>query len=460
MPISQLSPYTGGRWKIKARITIKSDIRKFSNARGEGQLAKIDLIDKAGTEISGTFFGRAVDRFYEMLIPQKVYYFSRGSVKAGNPRFDKTEFVITFDDNTEIQAAEEDQEIPGVKYTFVPLADIDGAQVNSTIDIKAVISEAREPFALTLKKDNSERVKRELVLWDDSGPDGSHFVELTIWGQNAHDNFEAGTVMFAKGMRVSEWNSAKTLNGSSGYELNPDNPDAFALQRKYQEKKPNPGPSAGRSKTLSGTRETIEAIKVADLDLGPPLAPGQPADPNGPRSVHRHFVLATLSNMPADRPPFYQACPEMVDSNRTDARTGEVQKRSCNRKVSQNGAVWECQSGHQCARPTARYLANRVQVVDHTGSHEVSFFDEAGRQIFGCEANEIADMWEDPSRADELSQRLSQLSWKRYLFRLSAKKEMWQDEQRVRLNAEEGALPNFTKEGQRMLAEVKAALQE
>ena len=67
-------------------------------------------------------------------------------------------------------------------------------KVSSLIDIKGVISEAREPFALTLKKDNSERVKRELVLWDDSGPDGSHFVELTIWGQNAHDNFEAGTV--------------------------------------------------------------------------------------------------------------------------------------------------------------------------------------------------------------------------------------------------------------------------
>jgi replication factor A1 len=463
MPIAGLSPYTNGRWRIKARVTLKSDIRKFNNARGEGQLFKIDLIDKAGSEISGTFFGRAVDRFFEMLRPQQVYYFSRGSVKMANKRFDKGEHVITFDENTSVDLAEEDQEIPGVNYNFVSIAEIDRLETGVLIDVKAVILEAREPMMITLRKDNAERAKRELVLWDDSGLDGSSFLELTIWGQNAHDNFEAGAVIMAKGMRVSEWNGNKSLNGGSGYELNPDNPQAFDLKRKFEEKRPNQAiGGAKRSNIGSGNRETCEEIRDADMHLGPAMQAGEAYNtaPGAPRSVHRHFVLATLTNMPSDRPPYYQACPEMVDRPApAGAQPGaEPQKRQCNRKMTQSGDSWQCQSGHCHQKPVARYLANRVQVVDHTGSLEVSFFDEAGRQIFGCEANEIAELWEDPSRDAELQKRLTQLSWKRFLFRVTSKREMWQDEQRVRLNCEEGAAPNFVKEGNRLLAEVKAAM--
>jgi len=249
------------------------------------------------------------------------------------------------------------------------------------------------------------------------------------------------------------------LNGSSGYELNPDNPGAFALKRKFEEKRPQGG-GQSRSKIASGARESIEEMREVDLNLGPPAVPGQALDPTGPKSVHRHTVMATLTNIPADRPPFYQACPEQVEKAQTSfSKPGDATTRTCNRKVTQNGNMWQCQSGHVCEKPMNRYLANRVQVVDHTGSLEVSFFDEAGRQIFGCEANEIAELWEDPSRDKELQAKLTSLSWKRYLFRISSKKETWQDEQRVRVNVEEGAAPNFLKEGQRMLAEVKAALE-
>jgi hypothetical protein len=44
------------RWTIKARVTNKSDIRRWSNAKGEGTLFSIDLLDEGGGEIRGTFF--------------------------------------------------------------------------------------------------------------------------------------------------------------------------------------------------------------------------------------------------------------------------------------------------------------------------------------------------------------------------------------------------------------------
>jgi hypothetical protein len=247
------------------------------------------------------------------------------------------------------------------------------------------------------------------------------------------------------------------LNGGSGYELNPDNQQAFALRRQFEEKMLTQSyQPAARTSTLMGNRKTIEEVVEEDKQLGPPPDRGQPFDPNGPKSYHRHLVMGTLTQMPMDRPPYYPACPGVVE--RTNAQ-GQAIQRPCNKKLNQDGPEWRCAEGHVCQRPTYRYLANRVQIVDPTGTVEVSFFDEAGRQIFGCEADELAALWEDPTRDLELQQKFSKLAWKRYVFKLSSKQETWQDEQRTRRNVEDGQKPDFAKEGSRMIAEIKEALQ-
>lgn len=43
LPISAITPYQN-RWTIKARVTSKSDIRRWNNARGEGHLFSMDLV--------------------------------------------------------------------------------------------------------------------------------------------------------------------------------------------------------------------------------------------------------------------------------------------------------------------------------------------------------------------------------------------------------------------------------
>uniref|UniRef100_A0A1B0BY64 Uncharacterized protein n=1 Tax=Glossina palpalis gambiensis TaxID=67801 RepID=A0A1B0BY64_9MUSC len=53
-PIASLSPYHN-KWVIKARVTAKSVIRSWSNARGEGKLFSMDLMDESG-EIRATAF--------------------------------------------------------------------------------------------------------------------------------------------------------------------------------------------------------------------------------------------------------------------------------------------------------------------------------------------------------------------------------------------------------------------
>jgi replication factor A1 len=436
---------------------MKSDIRKFSNARGEGQFFKIELVDKDGGEIMATFFGKAAgDRYFNFLQQHQVYYFGKGNVKPANKRFDKGDYVITFDENTQIEPAEPDDEIPGVKYSFVPLADVDRLDIGTIIDVKAIVYEARDPTTVTIRRTNEDKPKRDVVLWDDSGAEGS-FIEITIWGDRAHDNFEAGAVVFGKDFRISEWQGVKSLNVNQ-YELNPDHPEAFDLKRKFAEKRPSyAGGPARASKMLSGARqETIRECIDADMNLPPPAAPGQPADP---KSISRHFVMATIYSLPSDKAPYYAACPELVDSGRPAQGNEPPPKRQCNRKVTLEGQCWTCQSGHTCERPNHRYLFNRVQVSDHTGSMDISFFDECGKAVMGYDAEELAAIWDDPERADEVQQRLLKASYKRYVWRLKSSREVWQEETRTRVNGEAAMLPDYVKEGNRMLEDIKEALQ-
>lgn len=65
MPISGLSPYQN-KWVIKARVTAKAPIRHWSNAKGEGKLFSMDLMDESG-QIRVTAFRDLVDKFYDMI---------------------------------------------------------------------------------------------------------------------------------------------------------------------------------------------------------------------------------------------------------------------------------------------------------------------------------------------------------------------------------------------------------
>ena len=54
------------RWSIKARVTNKSNIRTYSNAKGEGKLFNVEFIDNTG-EIRASGFNEQLDKFYDML---------------------------------------------------------------------------------------------------------------------------------------------------------------------------------------------------------------------------------------------------------------------------------------------------------------------------------------------------------------------------------------------------------
>lgn len=64
-PISSLSPYQN-RWVIKVRVTSKTPIRSWNNAKGEGKLFSMDLMDESG-EIRATAFKEQCDKYFDLI---------------------------------------------------------------------------------------------------------------------------------------------------------------------------------------------------------------------------------------------------------------------------------------------------------------------------------------------------------------------------------------------------------
>ena len=102
-PIEGLSPYQNN-WTIKARVTHKSDIKTWSNQRGEGKLFNVTLMDETG-EIRATAFNAVVDELYDKLEEGKVYYVSKGRVNLAKKKFSnvQNDYEMNFEKNTVIE---------------------------------------------------------------------------------------------------------------------------------------------------------------------------------------------------------------------------------------------------------------------------------------------------------------------------------------------------------------------
>lgn len=133
-PISSLSPYHN-KWIIKARVTNKSTIRSWSNSRGEGRLFSMDLIDESG-EIRCTAFREMVDKFYDLIEVDKVYFITKCQLKQANKQFCnlKNEYEMTMTNETVVEECfADDGHVPKQSYNFTPIEKLKDAEVGKVV---------------------------------------------------------------------------------------------------------------------------------------------------------------------------------------------------------------------------------------------------------------------------------------------------------------------------------------
>lgn len=407
-PIEALSPYAH-KWTIKARVSHKGDIKTWHNKNGEGKLFSVNFLDESG-EIRATGFNDAVDQWYEMLQEGSVYYVSSPCrVQLAKKQFSNVnnDYELTFEKDTLVEKAEDNEGVPKVSYNFTTLADLQTVEKDTTIDCIGILSEVGEVSEIVSKTTSKPYSKRELTLVDNTGFN----VRLTIWGASAQ-SFEAApeSVIAFKGVKVSDFGGRSlSLLSSGSMTLDPDIDEAFKLKGWYD--------GAGRNEqfqshqntmgaaTSGGRKEdykTVAQVSEENLGMG--------------ESTDWFSIKATILYVKKDTVA-YPAC-----------RTTEPQP--CNKKVVETDpGQWRCE---KCDRawdaPDWRYIMS-INVGDHTGQLWLSCFNDVGVAIMGVPANELMALRDEGDERKQ-EQLFADANCKQLVFKCKAKMDNFQDQQR------------------------------
>lgn len=262
-PIASLSPYNN-RWTIKARCITKQDIRVFTNARGQGKVFSISLMDASG-EIRATAFNDAVTQFFPLFEVGRVYSISKGQVKIAKRGFGGSTSTGAIMSNPYDMSLEKDtivkpisgmdaSSVPTLTYLIIPLINLAECSKDSIVDVLGVITEVHPISSIVVKATGKQLTRRDLTIVDSSNCS----IRVTLWGKQAEDadgpDWNSEPVLAIKGAKVSDW-GGRTLNiiGSTQLSLQPMDLDSALTLRGWYD---TVGSTIAKSSTIRNLSST------------------------------------------------------------------------------------------------------------------------------------------------------------------------------------------------------------
>jgi replication factor A1 len=412
--ISQLNMYQN-RWTIKTRVVTKSDIRTWSNAKGEGSLFSVELLDSSGMDIRATLFKEAVDKFYNYFEVGKVYTISGGRLKVANARYNtcKCQYELSLDQNSEIHLVDDEGEIQTQSFEFVKIADLERVEAEKNVDLLAVVQEIGEVQNLTSKKTGKELQKADLTLVDDTGAS----VRLTLWGAeaiSAKSKIGINQVVGFRRARVSDY-GGKTLSGGTPFP-EPQIPETAQLQQWWDTQ----GSHGTTVKALSGggggggkmdtftDRKTIADIKNEGL--------GHNNEKGDYLSFKAHF---TFMKKDKEGGAWYPACPNKEDPCRNRCKVTQT-----------TDGNWECLRCHGVFPDCNRKWIFSATVADDSASTWVTIFNEDALTLFGgVLADEVFAQYDNQDLYDGHFAKATYTDW---VMKCKVKNEIVNDEPRLK----------------------------
>ncbi|KAF4121108.1 replication factor A1 [Geosmithia morbida] len=423
-PIEALSFFTH-KWTIKARVTLKSDIKRWQKANSEGKLFSVNLLDESG-EIKATGFNDQCDAFYDLLQEGSVYYISTPcKVALAKKQFTNlpNDYELTFERDTVIEKADDQSSVPQMRFNFCTIQELQSVEKDSTVDVIGVLKDAGEVSEIISKKDGRPFQKRELTVVDDTG----FSVRVTVWGKTA-TSFDANpeSVVAFKGTKVSDFGGKSLSLLSSGtMSVDPDIPDAHRLKGWYD--------SAGRGDNFAthqnsasmagatGRKDEITTIrKVKDDNLG--------------HDEQAYFTIIATNVFTKQDSFSYPACPSQGCNNKKVTELGD--------------GTWQCEKcniAHE--KPNHRYILS-INVADFTNHMWLTCFDEAARVVMGVPANELMEMRESDDAAFQSAFEAATLQ--KFNFRCRARMDTYGNTPKIRYQVLSVSAVDYKSEGDRL----------
>jgi replication factor A1 len=299
--------------------------------------------------------------------------------------------------------AEDQDSVPQVRYNFTTIGELDRVEKDTTIDTIGVLKEVGEVSEIISKTTSKPFQKRDLTLVDDS----LKSVRLTIWGNSAKDfDVNLESVIAFKGVKVSDFGGRSlSLLSSGSMTVDPDIDEAHKLKGWYdaqgRQDQFTSHATMGSAGTGAGRQEykTIQQVKDENIGMNSEAA--------------EYFNLkATTIYLKQDNFT-YPACAS----------------EGCNKKVIEiEVGEWRCENCDKTfPKPQYRYIMS-CNVSDHTGQIWLSCFDDSGKVIMNMDANALHELKENDETA--ATEAFSDATCKTYIFRVRAKMDTFQDQQR------------------------------
>ncbi|KAI0032815.1 replication factor-a protein [Vararia minispora EC-137] len=426
-PIEALSPYQNN-WTIKARVTQKSDIRHFSNARGEGKLFSVTFMDESG-DIKGTAFNAAAEDLYDRLQEGKVYYISKARVDIAKKKFSNNQYELGLNVNTEIEEVTDATQAPVIKYNFVKLQDLNDVEKDAMCDVIAVIKSAGDVGQITTKAQKT-LTKRELTLVDSS----QFAVRLTLWGKQA-ETFQATEqeIVAFKGVKVGDFGGRSlSMISTSMMELNPDIPEAHALKGWYID-----GGSDQSFRAYNREGDASGSVNRTEM-----------------RTIHE---AKTTFSEASEKPEYFSIRATVLTIKNDNIAYPACRSESCNKKVveDQSSNTWRCE---KCEKswdsPEYRYIIS-MAVADHTDQMWLQGFNDAGVAVLNMSADDLMMLKERDENA--FNNYMSKVQGKLYNIGVRAKQDTWNETTRIRYGITRIQPVDFVLETQSMLMLLKSS---
>lgn len=438
MAIEAISPYAN-TWTIKARVSFKLDMRTWTNQKGTGKLITIHFLDELD-EIRATAFNETAERAEKELQEGKVYYLSKALVKAANKKFNTlaNAYELTLERDSVWEECFDTVDVPKINYNFVKLDQIQNLEVGTVVDVIGVLKDVGDEYTITSKTNNTFS-KRNLSIVDQSG----FAIEVGLWNQTAKTfAVPSGLVVAFKLCKIGEFNGQRSLSlaQAGSFMADPDSPELYLLKGWYD----NEGKSSNftelkRERGGGWTEERKTIQEAVDENLGRSEKPD-------------YFTIRALVSYLRTKGTFaYPACPNEVEFN--------SRKSTCNRKLVEEGGQWRCERCDQTFdAPTYRYVLS-VSLLDELGQVWATFFDAEGTQLVGKTANEMMELIHNTSEENhEVTAVWELVVWKEFLFRIKARLDSYNDQERVRYQVVQMAPVDYDKDSVQLATELEKLL--